>query len=217
VGLGYDNGTLACNACIFNTNGCSSVSDSDGDGVLNGADMCPTIKGPASRFGCPYLINNYLEMRVTDNVNASLCANGKKECKYPLANVPERLFRITSAAFISRWGKSDVKPELMGAVYEANVASVGEKTTGSDGYAKFGVPAQEKYLKIAKYVWTDLNGKTWTVYTGKYIKADNFKDSDKDKKPDTAENKMHKIKISEKDSKSGVIKVKVSAGQSEII
>jgi parallel beta-helix repeat protein len=229
----YDNCPAVYNPDQADTDGngigdaCNSFEDQDGDDYADIYDNCPTVYnldqadsdgdgiGDACQY--PYKIVNYLEMQVTDMANAGLCADGKKNCKYPLADVPERLFRIQGAEFLAQWGKSDVKPDMMDDVYEAGVGMVSEFTTGADGTTLFGVPAIEKYLTIAKYVWTDSNGVTWTVYTGKYTNSKDFKDTDGDGLADTANSKMHKIKISEKDKKSGVIKVKVQAGQSEII
>jgi hypothetical protein len=82
---------INCNGIDENCNGMADdcpINDQDGDGVLDNVDQCLTIKGPASRFGCPYLINNYLEMKVTDMADAGLCSDGKKNCKFALANVP---------------------------------------------------------------------------------------------------------------------------------
>jgi len=181
-----------------------AINDTDGDGVLDNVDACPTIFGQVAQ-GCPFGIKerDRLHVKYVETQKPGLSFNGfctetkdgvvkqKKSCKVPLALGPvgdsrkeeitlahKKIFKYADVA--TAFGTTDfgLLKKQCAAIYDSTLTPVneGNELTGND---IFGVPALDKYFLAKRVGVYDPGTNTTHIATScKKVEATDFIHSD---------------------------------------
>lgn len=159
----------------LNGDGCSSVctvevpTDTDGDGVPNDSDACPTLRGAADRQGCPVGDKNHVDLHIIDQKKRGDCG-GAGSCKFDLNGVQVKVFNRNNPAFQTLWTKNP-SGTLYAQVFEVDTGRISQCTTNTFGDCTAGEATTGDYLVIIKYVDTE-TGKS--IYSGKPKSPEDF-------------------------------------------
>ncbi|MBP7937353.1 MAG: thrombospondin type 3 repeat-containing protein [Phycisphaerae bacterium] len=170
-------------------------ADTDGDGVCDCEDACPSAAGRPEWQGCPVADLNVVELHIVDQAKRGDCG-GAGSCKTPLAGAEVRVFDRNNAAFQAAYGTKSPKGEVYDDVFEADLGRIAECTTDAVGRCYAGETVMGDYLVIVKYLEPE-TGKT--VYTGKPKSPSDFKDTNGDGIADLATKDFQIIKTIRKD------------------
>ncbi len=146
--------------------------DSDGDGVYDNFDACPTTTGPYQ--GCPVGDKNHVDLHIIDQAKRGDC-NGAGSCKFPIEGATVKVFNRNDATFQSLYGGKNPSGTLYPTIYEGSAGWIGANVplysllgysckTNAAGDCTAGEAAVGDYLVIVKHVDPETNTK---VYSGK--------------------------------------------------
>ena len=165
--------------------------DSDGDGLYDNSDSCPTTHGKIQYQGCPVGDDNFVVLHVIDK--AHIFCGGRENCKVPVEGASVRVFDRNNIAFQAAYTKNPAGTKYP-EIFEANIGVVGKCTTNNLGECIAGEEKVGNYLVIVKY------GETGNVvYTGKQKDPTDFKDTDSDMLGDLATKDFQIMKVINKD------------------
>ena len=150
----------------------SSIVDTDGDGVLDNVDQCPTV--PGSVFaGCPFSDITNVTTHIAGAKNTGECGlknDGKNanECKVPTAGVVVKVFDRANPDFIAAFvdpkhPNAKPKKETFDNIFESDLGNIAQCTTDSAGTCQVGEDHAGKFIVITKLI----DGST-SVYAGKF-------------------------------------------------
>ena len=165
--------------------------DSDGDGLADVFDACPTLSGPTSMQGCPFGVQSLVVLHIVDQAKSGACPDGAGSCQFSLEGVDVRVFDRNELNGLQiallGGGTITLSKNPDGSLYDdlfespesaasALAAPFGCKTDVG-GTCVAGVKATGDYLTIVKYV-DPRTAKS--VYMGKPLGASGFSDTNGD-------------------------------------
>ena len=168
--------------------------DTDGDGVLDNVDQCPTVKGTVYK-GCPFADITNVTSHIIDQQKYGVCGTDSKgkpkpECDQTLSDVSVKVFDRENASFKSTFTQRPEK-SVLDSIFNSDIGLVSSCTTDVNGTCTAGEDHAGKFLVVAK--WVDGSN---TIYTGKHknFKKKNIKTSeDDDDDVDVTTNKFNTI------------------------
>ena len=145
------------NCAAYTNKVCCKSADSDGDGVPDADDACPTVAGQSQFQGCPFGDKNTVTLH-TVNIG------GGASTKVSLSGAQVRVFDRNGPDFQAVAGSKNPDGSLYGVIFEADAGRVGACTTDSTGVCIAGEASTGDYLVIVKYFDSATNK---TVYVGR--------------------------------------------------
>jgi len=148
------------------------VVDTDGDGIPDGNDACPTVFGTVAQ-GCPYAVQSVVTMHIIDQAKSGACPNLQGlqgSCKVSAQDADVRVYRTTDPAFQAAYGTANTNT-ILNDIFASNIGFVSACKTDSIGKCTAGVPATGDYLVTVKYVDPQTS---IAVYTAKKIAPADF-------------------------------------------
>lgn len=172
--------TVASFTWVINLN---TNMDTDGDGVFDNVDQCPTVAGSVFA-GCPFSDITKVTIHIAGDKNPSECGPDSKgkpinECKKPVVGAVIKVFDRENANFINAYGTKKPKKEIFSSIFTSDLGKIAQCTTDSTGTCQVGEDHAGRFIVIAK-----LTDGVLVVYDGKFkefkkqIRTDHDDDED---------------------------------------
>ena len=123
--------------------------DSDGDGVPDNIDKCPTIYGTVAE-GCPYADITTVKMHIVDQQKSGICGydrrgRPKETCEVPYEGMLIKIYDRYDPAFVAAYTSHPWKTKY-DDIYNSNIGLMGSCTTDANGKCTAGEPKPGKYM-----------------------------------------------------------------------